>query len=500
MSAARLRFTVLILALGAAALSAAEPGERANILLITADDLGYEAAGCLGCPVKDVTPRMDRFAAGAMRFEYAYINMAICAPSRGVIATGRYGQNSGLYGFNKLTRDIPTTFGTFQKAGYRTGILGKVGHSTPDPRFVWDFEHDQAELGAGRSPSIYYRYCVEFFERCRKEQKPFYFMVNSHDPHRPFHDPARPVKGCEEPSRLFSPDEVPVPPYLPDLPGVRGEIAHYYNSVRRFDDTLGKVLQALDESGLADRTFVVMITDNGSAFPFAKANTYMASNRTPLIVRWPGVTKPGAVDRTHFVSEVDFFPTFMDVAGLSMPGGLDGRTLVPLLKGEPQPGRDVVFTQIDYKIGGPACPMRCVQDAKYAYIFNAWSDGKSRYSNNNEGLTMKAMEAAAKGDPALQGRVDMFRLRVPQEFYDLEKDPGCVRNLIDDPACRELAAKYRDRLRRWMVETGDHCLAAFDVRDDPARLAQAMASYVKMEGRGEKAGSGSRKRKQGEEE
>jgi N-sulfoglucosamine sulfohydrolase len=454
-----------------------------NILLITADDLGYEAAGCLGCPVKDVTPQMDRFAAGAMRFEYAYVNMAICAPSRGVIATGRYCQNSGLYGFNKLTRDIPTTFGTFKAAGFLTGILGKVGHSTPDTKFEWDFEHDQNELGAGRSPRIYHQYCTEFLARCKKEGKPFYFMVNSHDPHRPFHDPAKPMKGCEEPSRIFKPEEICVPPYLPDLPGVRGEIAHYYNSVRRFDDTLGKVLQALDESGLADRTFVIMITDNGSAFPFAKANTYLASNRTPCIVRWPGVTKPGHVDRTNFVSEVDFFPTFMDVAGLPHPEGLDGRTLVPLLKSEAQPDRDVVFTEIDYKIGGPAVPMRCVQDAKYAYIFNAWSDGKLRYSNNNEGLTMKAMEAEGKSNPAVQARVDIFRYRVPQEFYDLEKDPGCLRNLIDDPAHRELAVKYQDRLRHWMVATHDHCLTAFEARNDKAKLTEAMASYVKLAGK-----------------
>ena len=114
-------------------------------------------------------------------------------------------------------------------------------------------------------------------------------MVNSHDPHRPFYDPEGKKKNGEEvPSRLFKPEEVVVPPYLPDLPKVRIEYSHYLNSVRRLDDTVGRVLQALEDSGLAGNTMVVFITDNGSSFPFAKANTYVASNRTPMLVRWRG--------------------------------------------------------------------------------------------------------------------------------------------------------------------------------------------------------------------
>ena len=453
---------------------------RTNILLITADDLGYEAVDFLGGEVPGVTPNLNRLAAQSLSFQFAHVNVAICAPSRSVIATGRYGHNSGLFGFNKLSRPLPTVFGAFQAAGYLTGVLGKVSHSTPDLSFKWDYVHDYGELGAGRSPSKYHAYCVEFFARCKREKKPFYFMVNSHDPHRPFHDPQRPMRQAEAPSRLFSPDEIAVPGFLPDLPGVRRELSHYYNSVRRFDDTVGKVLQALDESGLARNTLLVLITDNGSAFPFAKANTYLASTRTPCLVRWPGKVAPGTVDRTHFVSEVDFFPTFMEAASLEAPMGLDGDSLVPLLRGEKQAGRDFVFTQIDYTIGGPAKPMRCIQNKRYGYIFNAFSDGKFAYRNNNEGQTMKAMVEAGKTDPAIRARVDMFRHRVPQELYDLENDPSCTRNLIDSPAHREVAAQFQARLREWMVETKDHCLPAFDVRNDPQKLAAEVKRYPKL--------------------
>lgn len=451
-----------------------------NILLITADDLGYEALDFLGGELAEVTPNISKLAAESLSFKRAHVNVAICAPSRSVIGTGRYGHNSGCFGFNKLPKNIPTVYGTFQKNGYLTGILGKVSHSTCDLKFKWDFVHDYAELGSGRSPSKYHDYAAEFLARCKKQGKPFYFMVNSHDPHRPFHNPEKPMKNAEIPTRIFSPEEISVPPYLPDLPEVRTELSHYYNSIRRLDDTVGRVLAALEESGFADSTLVLFITDNGSAFPFAKANTYLASTRTPLLVRWPGVTKPGSVDDRHFVSEVDFFPTFMEATGLAAPEGLDGRSLVPILKGGKEEGREYVFTQIDYTIGGPPKPMRCIQDENFGYIFNAFSDGKFNYRNNNEGLTFKAMERAGKSDPAIQKRVDMFRHRVPQEFYDLKKDPGCTNNLIDSAKHQELIQKYQKRLRQWMVETNDHCMAAYDVREDPAKLAEAIKNYPKL--------------------
>ncbi len=451
-----------------------------NILLITADDLGHEVLPFLGGAPRDITPNLSKLATQAMSFHHAHVNIAICAPSRSIIATGRYGHNSGCIGFNKLPKDIPTVFGTFKENGYLTGILGKVPHSTTDPNFQWDFAHDQGELNAGRSPQKYHDYAREFLARCKDENKPFYFMVNSHDPHRPFHDPKTAQKSWSTPSKLYSSDQVLVPSYLPDLPEVREELSHYYNSVRRLDDTIGGILEALEKSGFADNTLVIFLTDNGSAFPFAKANTYLASTRTPLLVRWPGVTKPGSVDKDHFVANVDFFATFMEATGLPQPAGLDGRSLVPLLKGEKQEGRDFVFTQIDYTVGGPPKPMRCIQDKKFGYIFNAFSDGKFSYKNNNEGLTFKAMQARGKTDPEVQARVDLFRQRVPQEFYHLQTDPGCTRNLIASPEHADLIGHYQARLRRWMVESNDHNLKAFDVRNDPAKLAQEIIDYPKL--------------------
>lgn len=474
-----------------------------NVMLLTADDLHCQSVGAFEGKISDLTPNLDRLASEGMRFFRAHVNAAICQPSRGVLATGRYGHNSGVMGFMHTDRDIPTIMETLREAGYLTGILGKVGHSTPKADYQWDFVHDQKELGAGRDPQIYYQYCQEFLQRCRKEDKPFYFMVNSHDPHRPYHIPGKPIKGAVEPSRTYEPDEVPVPGFVPDLPGVREELSYYLNSVRRCDDTFGKVLQALEESGFASNTVVMFLSDNGIAIPFAKCNAYLASTRTPWVVRWPGVVKPGSVDREHFISGVDFFPTVLETLNLPAADGVDGTSFLPLLQGEPQSGRDRVFTQIDRKAGGDAVPMRCVQDAEFGYIFNPWSDGEHVYHNNNEGMTMKAMNEAAKTDPFVAGRVQVFRYRTPEELYDLQNDPDCLKNLIDHPDYRKQADRLRGQLLVWMKQTGDPLTSAFENRDEPEKvkevLEQVYGKPVKKSGRARKGKgqAGNRRKKQG---
>ena len=450
------------------------------MLLFTADDLNCDSLGCYGSQVPEITPNLDRFATEAVRFTRGHVTVAICQPSRGVLATGRYPHRSGIMGFMHTERDVPTVMQTFRDHGYLTGVLGKVKHSTPHADYEWDFVHDQGELGGGRSPQKYAAYCEEFFQRCRDEKRAFYFMVNSHDPHRPYHIPAggkphRKFVGAEPPSRLYDPAEIQVPGFLPDLEGVRLEASYYFNSVRRLDDTFGAVMRALDKSGMADKTLVMFLSDNGIAMPFAKCNAYLASTRTPWLVRWPAVVKPGTVDDAHFITGIDFMPTALEAVGIALPEEMDGTSFVPLLRGETQAGRAQIHTQIDCKAGGDAVPMRCIQNAKYGYIFNGWADGSHRYRNNNEGLAMKAMnEAAAAGDAVIAERIRVFRFRCVEELYDLENDPNCLHNLIDIPEHQPLVEGMRTELREWMLETEDPLLPAFEELDSPHEMEQIM--------------------------
>ncbi len=474
---------------------------RLNILLFTADDLNCDSVGCFGGKVPGLTPNLDAFAAAGLRFANAHVNAAICQPSRGVLATGRYGHNSGVMGFMHTTRDIPTIMQTLRDAGYLTGILGKVDHSTPKVSYKWDFVHDQDDLGNGRDPEIYYRYCREFLARCRREEKPFYFMVNSHDPHRPYHIPGQPIPGAKEPSKTYTPADVAVPGFVPDLPGVREELSYYFNSVRRLDDTFGKTMQALKEAGFEKDTLVMFLSDNGIAIPFAKCNAYLASTRTPWIVRWPGVVKPGSLDQRDIISGIDFFPTVLEAARLPVPQGLDGFSFVPLLQGQGQSGREQVFTQIDMKAGGEAVPMRCVQNLRLGYIFTPWSDGKFVYRNNNEGLTMQAMVEAAKTDPRIAERVRMFRYRTFEELYDLPSDPDCLNNLVDKPDRKDDLDHMRSELQAWMKQTRDPLLPAFENRTDPEKVKAVLTSvygenYTRVtQSPGNKAEKGKKRKK-----
>jgi len=220
-------------------------------------------------------------------------------------------------------------------------------------------------------------------------------------------------------------------------------------------------MDALDESGYATNTLVIFLSDNGMAVPFAKANAYLASTLTPLMVRFPGEVETNSVDHEHFVSGIDLLPTILEITGHEPPERLDGKSFLPLLKGETQTGRDKVFTQIDKLItAGAYYPMRCVQDESYGYIFNPWSNGETFYENNNEGSTMTAMEQAAETDPEIAARVDMFRYRVLEEFYDLENDPDCLNNLIDDAAVKEEKNELVAELVSWMEKTDDPFLPA----------------------------------------
>jgi N-sulfoglucosamine sulfohydrolase len=462
----------------------AEPSQKKkplNILLFTADDLDRNSLGCYGSSVPDISPNIDKFARQSLRFEHAFVNAAICAPSRGILATGLYGHNSGVMGFMKMKpgSQVPLLAELLRAQNYELGILSKVGHSTPKSDFNWDYTFDQAGLGDGRSPKQYYEKTKAFFQQAGQKGKPFYFMVNSDDPHRPYHNPEEPLKnGAEAPSRVYSPDEISVPGFVTDLPKVRKELSHYYNSTRRLDDTFGKVMQALEESGQAENTLVLFLSDNGIAIPFAKANTYYASNRTPLLVRWPGVTRAGTVNEKDLVSTVDYFATVVDILAIPFAGRTDGRSFRPLLEGKPQAGRDRIFAQIDTKQGGGPTPMRGVISPRFSYIFNSWADGERVYKNNNEGQTMKAMEEAAANNPHAAERVKTFRLRYPEELYDLKTDPDGLHNLINDPAQQSRIRAFRKEMDAWMVKTGDPLLKVFRNRDAPeAKLAAFYEAY-----------------------
>ena len=453
-------------------------GDRPNVLLITVDDLGWESLGLTGNPIPGLSPNIDRLASEGLWFAQAHVTVAICHPSRNVWMTGRYPQNTGALGFEDIDAGVPTLVEALARAGYYTGLMAKTGHVVPSRAAAWNELVAARELKNGRSPALYEERALAFFARARQAGKPFFLMANAQDPHRPFVGSDQEVAfrardaqsgdaqyggGFPDASVQYQPTAVPVPGFLPDLPEVRRELAEYYTSVRRVDETTGALLQALEESGLADRTVVMWLSDNGMALPFAKANVWLQSTHTPWIVRWPGTVSRGRVDKNHFVSGIDLAPTILDLAGLPNLDGADGRSFLPVLRGAAQAGRERVFTQIDEVNSGVSYPMRSVIDAQYGYIFNAWADNRREFRIESMiGRTFPAMRLAAVTDTAIAARVRHLVYRTPEELYDYRSDPNARHNLIGSPGSDAIAAKYRELLLRHLRESADPQLPAFE--------------------------------------
>ena len=452
-----------------------------NFILITADDLNYDSVGCYGCNIPQITPNIDKLAAHGMKFINGHVNIAVCQPSRQSIMTGRYPHRNGAEGFEPIDNDVPTLQENLHKAGYLNGILGKEIHLRPKSKYCWDYYITEGRLasgaGIGRSPQRYYEYVKTFFEMAKDRNKPFFLMANSHDPHRPFAGSAEEKRSwghdLPEFTRQFKGDEVPVPNFLPDLPDIRKEVAEYYTSVYRCDQTVGAVIKALQESGLEENTMVMFISDNGMAFPFSKANCYLASTKTPWIVSWPGKMKQSTIDTEHFISGIDYMPTILDAAGIATVDGMDGFSFLPLLFGKKQQGRKHVFTEFHETFSGRRYPMRCVQNERFGYIVNLWA-GKTdpMRMDSTGGLTFKAMQKAAETNPEIAARVRLFEHRVNEEFYDFEKDPGALNNLIFDPRYQDEIEQMHRLLKKQMKKTNDEAWDLKNVKDSflPPRM------------------------------
>ncbi|MCX6895024.1 MAG: sulfatase [Verrucomicrobia bacterium] len=464
----------------------AAPPAKLNIVFITADDMNHDSAGCYGCPIKDLTPNMDKLAAAGMRFQYAYSTVAVCQPVREIMHTGMYPHRNGAMGFLPLKPEVRTLNQQLHDAGYLISMIGKEPHYQPAEKFCVDYApqliipNTNPPRQAPRSPTRLYELTREFLKMAAAQGKPFFHHVNCTDPHRPFigYNGPDDLAHGEPPSRFVRREELTgVPGFLEDLPAVRKEMAQYYTSVRRLDDCIGQVLKALDESGQRDNTLVMFYGgDHGMSVPFAKSNDYENSSRGALILRWPGVIRPGGVDTNDLVATIDFTPTLLEAAALPTIPGMDGRSFLPALKGEKMSGWDRVFTFYNQSSGKAWLLMRCIRTKDRAYIWNAWADGKMEYhAENMQGLTWNAMVKAAPANPQIKERVEFYLHRVPEEFYDLTNDRVERHNLIADPARQKEIEALRGELLALLRRTGDPLAEAFAHRDNPELLRAAKA-------------------------
>ena len=476
------RLLFILGAVLAISLYAAQP----NILLLTVDDMSCDSVGVFGSKLANTTPNMDKLASQSLRFAHAHVTVGNCMPCRNVMLSGLYSHNNKVEGFYQVKDPgWPHLVDLMKRAGYFTGIRGKVSHSAPYQPYAWDADLDTLPDGSKghiKDPKSYGISTTDGIAKAKAAGKPFCLVVNISDPHKPFWSKAKGGgKDPYTPSRIFKASEVPIPGFLFDDPQVREELALYYSSVRRADDCVGQVLAALKASGEADNTVVMFMSDHGMPLPFAKTQLYHHSTHTPWMVRWPGVTKAGSVDKEHMISAVDFLPTILDITGTPHPKHLDGRSYLPLLKGGTQEDRDHVIKEYNENAGRSRDPMRGVQTKKYLYLFNPWSNGERVFATATTGtVTYRRMVDLASSSKSLSARLDLYKHRVPEELYDVTKDPDCLVNLINQPKHQAELKELRAKLDAWMVRSKDPMLEAFRKREN-AGFVEAYVQNLEKE-------------------
>ena len=430
-----------------------------NFILFIADDMSWEDCGPYGH--KGVrTPNLDRLAKEGMTFNAAFVTTSSCSPSRASMLTGKYPHNTGA---EQLHWPLPGRHTTFiqllRQAGYWTAAAGKW-HLGGEVRQHFDVVREPGSAGYQLPVSGKGRMVAEDKSGCgqwvstlqsRPRDKPFFLWLAALDPHRDY-----------EPNTIAKPHaltDVQVPPYLPDVPETRKDLALYYDEITRLDQHVGDVLAELDRQNASSNTVILFIADNGRAFPRCKTTLYDSGIRSPWIVRWPGKVNP-ASRCERLVSSIDLAPTFLQLAGVAVPAPFEGRDFSPLFQKLEKPVRDYVHAEHhwhDYD----ACE-RAVRDERFKYIRNYFNElAGTPPADAVRSVTFQAMRQLRDTGKLKTGDLNPFtRPRPAEELYDLQSDPHELRNLAQDPAHADTLKRFRGELARWQKDTADRAPVA----------------------------------------
>ncbi len=423
-----------------------------NVVWITVEDMSPRLA-----PYGDslaATPHIDRLAREGVRYTHAFSVSGVCAPSRAALITGMYPTSIGAQHMRTLARtaalsDItdpellaipvyeavpPPEVKAFPEylraAGYYVTNNSKEDYQFRRPVTTWDASSNQAHWRNRREPG-----------------QPFFAVFNFTTTHE-----SQVWLRADEPM-LVDPADVPIPPYYPDTPIVRRDIARHYTNIQRMDEQVGQVLHELQEDGLLHRTVVFFFSDHGDGLPRMKRWPYDSGLRVPLIVRWPDGAGAGTVD-PRLVSFVDFAPSMLALLGLPVPTHLQGQ---PFLGDHLPPERQYVYAARD-RMDPAIDNVRAVRDRRFKYLRNYMPERpyvQFLPYRDRMGIMQELLRLNEEG--ALQGPQRLwFRQEKPlEELYDTEADPHEIHNLADDPAYRDKLEELRAAHERWKEETRD---------------------------------------------
>ena len=424
-----------------------------NILWIVAEDHGPHH-GSYG-DAYAVTPHLDRLAAEGARFTRAFAVTPVCAPARSGIITGMYPTSIGSHHMRSTAVPPPHVKGFtewLRAAGYFTSNNAKTDYNfspwlptetrravSEAPLGLWDQNGEHAHW------------------RNRAPGQPFFAVFNlgaSHEGQVRMADERFAERTADlAPEARHDPAAAPLPPYYPDTPAVRRDIARYYDLVSVMDAQAGEILAELEADGLADDTVVFFYGDHGWGLPRGKRWVYDSGLRVPLLVRWPGRIAAGTV-RDDLVSFIDFAPTLLALAGTPVPAHMQGRVF---LGDRTAPEPQYLFFSRD-RMDETYDRIRAVRDHRYKYIRNFAPELPYAQPIAYMDLmpTMQAWRrSAAAGEIEGAQRHFMAATKPPEELYDTETDPHEVINLAGDPAHADRLVRMRAALDEWIESTGD---------------------------------------------
>jgi arylsulfatase A-like enzyme len=435
--------------------------DRPNLLMILSDDHAAEFLGASGNPVIR-TPNLDRFASQGMRLTRMFTAAPQCVPSRAALLTGRSPVATRMGRFTSpLPADVRTFAEDLRDAGYFTGVCrrqhhldGAGGGQVSGPIYrkhglaTFQRRMDYVDISP---PGQTVARVNEFFDR-KPAAKPFFLWVNFNDPHHPWDQNAIPAPHDRR--------AIPVPAYLPDLPGVREDLGRYYDEIARMDGEFQSVLDILERRGFAANTLVLFMGDNGFPFPHGKGSLYDPGLNVPCLARWPGRIRPGSVSNTPLSGE-DVGPTFLEAAGLSVPKVMSGQSFLNLLRGQAGPRREHVFAARLTHGSRPFTESvtthtfdlsRMVRSDRYKLIYNCTP--QMRYSPVDSYTERSWLEMT---DEHYWGRLDpkfdraYFGPRQVLELYDLESDPVEMSNLAGRAELASVQRKLTEALQEKMI-------------------------------------------------
>jgi N-sulfoglucosamine sulfohydrolase len=428
------------------------PPSRPNIVWISNEDMSPHI-GAYGDALAR-TPVLDRLARESLRYTHAFATAPVCAPSRAAIITGMHQNAIGAQHMRTTEDRVPELPGPYlavppfyvkafpeylRAAGYYTSNRAKTDYQFGEPFTIWD------DLG----PDAHWR-------RRPDPDQPFFSVFNLMVTHESQIFPSSPARKGKP--LVTDPAAIAVPPYYPDTPLVRQELARMYDNIADMDRQVGEILGQLEADGLAGNTVVFYWSDHGDGVPRAKRSLYDSGLRVPLMIRWPNMTPTNVSSvNDQLVSLIDLAPTVLAIAGVETPTHLQGRVLVGP-KAAPAPefvfgARDRMDTEYDM--------MRSARDARFLYIRNFAPDlpyaGHITYRNQSaimqEWFRLQA-ERALSGPPSLWMRPH----RPAEELFDTTADPHQIRNLAEDVAHRQTLERMRQAVTGWMTRIGDQGL------------------------------------------